>query len=55
MITATAEVNSETATAQLVVTAQQEVEKVAFTEDKRNLFVGDTDDLLSLIQWNDGL
>ena len=26
-----------------------------FTEDKRNLFVGDTDDLLSLIQWNDGL
>ena len=55
VITATAEVNSETATAQLVVTAQQEVEKVAFTEDKRNLFVGDTDDLLSLIQWNDGL
>lgn len=55
VITATAEVNSETATAQLVVTAQQEVTKVAFTEDKRNLFVGDTDDLLSLIQWNDGL
>ena len=55
VITATAEVNSETATAQLVVTAQQEVEKVAFTEDKRNLFVCDTDDLLSLIQWNDGL
>ena len=55
VITATAEVNSETATAQLVVTAQQEVEKVAFTEGKRNLFVGDTDDLLSLIQWNDGL
>lgn len=55
VITATAEVNNETATAQLVVTAQQEVTKVAFTEDKRNLFVGDTDDLLSLIQWNDGL
>lgn len=55
VITAIAEVNSETATAQLVVTAQQEVTKVAFTEDKRNLFVGDTDDLLSLIQWNDGL
>ena len=55
VITATAEVNSETATAQLVVTAQQEVTKVVFTEDKRNLFVGDTDDLLSLIQWNDGL
>ena len=55
VITATAEVNSETATAQLVVTAQQEVTKVAFTENKRNLFVGDTDDLLSLIQWNDGL
>lgn len=55
VITATAEVNSETATAQMVVTAQQEVTKVAFTEDKRNLFVGDTDDLLSLIQWNDGL
>lgn len=55
VIMATAEVNSETATAQLVVTAQQEVTKVAFTEDKRNLFVGDTDDLLSLIQWNDGL
>ena len=55
VITATAEVNSETATAQLVVTAQQEVTKVEFTEDKRNLFVGDTDDLLSLIQWNDGL
>lgn len=54
VITATAEVNSERATAQLVVTAQQEVEKVAFTEHKRNLFVGDTDDLLSLIQWNDG-
>ena len=55
VITAIAEVNSETATAQLVVTAQQEVTKVAFTEDKRNLFVGDTDDLLSLIQWNEGL
>lgn len=55
VITATAEVNSETATAQLVVTAQQEVTKVAFTEGQRNLFVGDTDDLLSLIQWNDGL
>ena len=55
VITATAEVNSETATAQLVVTAQQEVTKVAFTKDKINLFVGDTDDLSSLIQWNEDL
>ena len=55
VITATAKVNNETATAQLVVTAQQEVTKVAFTKGKRNLFVGDTDDLLSLIQWNEGL
>lgn len=55
VITATAEVNSETATAQLVVTAQQEVTNVAFTKDKINLFVGDTDDLSSLIQWNKDL
>ena len=55
VITATADVNGEKATAQLVVTAQQEVTKVEFTEDKRNLFVGDTDDLLSLIKWNEGL
>ena len=54
IITGTATIKSKSVSAQLIVNALQDVESVGFTEASKTLYTGRTDDLASLIKWNDG-
>ena len=54
IITGTATIKSKSVSAQLTVNALQDVESVGFTEASKTLYTGRTDDLASLIKWNDG-
>lgn len=54
IITGTATIKSKSVSTQLIVNALQDVESVGFTEASKTLYTGRTDDLASLIKWNDG-